>query len=386
MELSLFGDPLLEIINYLTSKDILNLVASSADCVKVLKYYHFEQAVIREINRRLRNIFKDKYDDFKMEMQKNSAVISGSFILQCILCEDWKVSDIDIYVPVRDVTLTTTPGRSYTDLENFLYNNIALTELYSGQYDNTIILGTRKYASYTEKYLKEVEGGQNPNITYQINRENRLKYINTDMSPIQIIQIDCHPEEVNDFILNDFDFDIIKSNYYISDGIEYLTIVNLPNILKRETQFQISDKYRHEWDRKKKYEERGFKFTYNKDPHMYIKSSKGIIDEHFIIFEVEQLDKNEFQLLSRNFEKIDNVHHCLSELQNFTNYARMHNRYVPFGLVPFDVHFIYPDVIHLDGFHECQNEKECPIKCFFPKQKHIHMTYMKDYIFIIKND
>ena len=49
------------------------------------------------------NIFGDHYDVFVKIMIDNGAFISGSFIIQCILNEDWSVlnekTDIDIYVP-----------------------------------------------------------------------------------------------------------------------------------------------------------------------------------------------------------------------------------------------------------------------------------------------
>ena len=55
----------------------------------------FEKVFIYKINERLMNIFQDKYEQFRKNLNDNNLLISGSFILQCILGERWD-SDLDI--------------------------------------------------------------------------------------------------------------------------------------------------------------------------------------------------------------------------------------------------------------------------------------------------
>ena len=54
---------------------------------------------ILEMKTRLKDLLQDDYEDFMSVMEKNGAVISGSFIGQCMLKENWR-TDIDIFVPM----------------------------------------------------------------------------------------------------------------------------------------------------------------------------------------------------------------------------------------------------------------------------------------------
>lgn len=260
MEKILFSDPLLEIIQYMSPKDVLNIINSSIECKKIIKYYHFHQIILKEINRRLKLIFKDYYDEFKKQLQDNQAIISGSFILQCILGEDWEDSDVDIYVPIRN------SQSKYTYLEDFLYRHLAQIEYHCREYNNNNIEGTRKYACYNEKYFNKVKCSVNPNTLYRF-FSNSYNCIEPNTRHIQIIRLNCTSiEEIKKFILNDFDFDIVKNSYYIKDDIEYLTIYNLKDVLSKTTLFKVSQTYLPELNRKKKYEHRGFKFFYDLYP------------------------------------------------------------------------------------------------------------------------
>ena len=376
MEHVLFSDPLLEIIHYLSPKDVLSLVNSSVKCKKIIKYVHFRQVIIIEINRRLRNIFGDFYEEFKYELENNQAIISGSFILQCILGEEWQGSDIDIYLPTKGIYMDQY---GFTNLENFFYHHLALIEFWGKNYENNIIDGTRKYAFYKEKHLHEVNAGLNPNEIYQIYREKSIEYIEPNVSPIQIIKLEADFEEAMNFIRNDFDFDIIKNNYYIKDGVEYLEIKNLKDILSRKTIFRLSQTFRHEWNRKKKYEDRGFEFFYDQNPREYIKSFenpiRGIIKiGQKIIFEVERLSENRFRILSSNFKPTNK--NCVNSISSCIEYEISKGYNVSYKAE------ILGDIAFLSGYEKCKGN--CPVDCFWPEKEHFHIPSLVDHIFIVK--
>ena len=66
------------------------------------KQFDIKSLIIKEINSRLFEIFKNKLSDFKKSLVSTGAMISGSFILQCILNEKWRKYDIDIYLPIKN--------------------------------------------------------------------------------------------------------------------------------------------------------------------------------------------------------------------------------------------------------------------------------------------
>jgi hypothetical protein len=61
---------------------------------------------MNKINNRLLSIFGNRLPALKKIMQKTGCVISGSFIIQCLLDETWKNTDIDFYVPMPGNKIT----------------------------------------------------------------------------------------------------------------------------------------------------------------------------------------------------------------------------------------------------------------------------------------
>ncbi len=77
---------------------------------------------LKTINQRFIDMFGEDAPLFKKELIKNNAVISGSFLIQCILEEDWK-TDVDIYVPIHKMD-NLQDDNQFTNLENFLYERM----------------------------------------------------------------------------------------------------------------------------------------------------------------------------------------------------------------------------------------------------------------------
>ena len=95
--------------------------------------------MIGKINKRLFSLFGDKLPALKKKMQETGCVISGSFILQCLLDVTWKDSDIDFYVPTRDneITQINEYGHSKTKMEDFMYYDMMYNGMKDCEYEDT---------------------------------------------------------------------------------------------------------------------------------------------------------------------------------------------------------------------------------------------------------
>jgi len=211
------------------------------------------------------NIFND-YAEFKTRMVSSKGVISGSFVLQMILGEEWKDSDIDIFIPSDNEKFRTNldglhlaeRNNYYSSLEEFLFCDLVTMEGYCAHF--------RKYSSSKDGYdnldqLIEDFGGKKcieriNNFDIDIKRD--LIY-----NKIQVIAINEKIKPV-DFVKNTFDFEICQNVFqYIQRNteIEYeLHIENLEEIINKRVGFKPSVSLKSSVHRCKKYVERGFKF------------------------------------------------------------------------------------------------------------------------------
>ena len=208
-------DVLSEVLEYLTPADIYKLSLTN-------KYYHkhinVDEYIMKEIDKRLINIFGDNIAKFRNLLISVNAVISGSFIIQCILGKRWTDSDIDIFIPY---TLNL-------DLEDFLLNDMKSIQIW----DN-----------YDQKYLLFSEA-----INYKIKSGQRIQLIRLNEG--------CFIEFMN----KSFDFDICKNMY----DTKNIKIKNLYSITHRTVDLQRVYIKENTGVRCNKYHERGFKFI-NKD-------------------------------------------------------------------------------------------------------------------------
>jgi hypothetical protein len=86
------------IIGYLDMKDIYNISLVNRQFEKIIDGAYIMKTIKSRIEGKLSLIFGKHYDAFVRMMVKYKAILSGSFILQCILNEKWNNSDIDVYV------------------------------------------------------------------------------------------------------------------------------------------------------------------------------------------------------------------------------------------------------------------------------------------------
>ncbi|HSW76358.1 MAG TPA: hypothetical protein VLG50_04910 [Candidatus Saccharimonadales bacterium] len=189
------------------------------DLSLISKYYnqyynmYFNDYMCDIIIYRLKLIFGTTYDIFKLLMNDSGAIITGSFIIQCLLGVKWENTDIDVFVPL-----------ACDDLFVDFCKSLKIKECDRMTYD--VLLG--KIVDIKDYYINE----------------HALQFITIDDT------------NMIDFINDDFDFDICKNAFYYNQFKPKIDIYDIKLLLykfifiKDET---INDK------RKRKYIERGFK-------------------------------------------------------------------------------------------------------------------------------
>ena len=258
------NDMLSILSQFLHPKDIWTMNKTIGSIGKDFMKKYLEKSIIRSINNRLRSILDGNLNKFKKILQDTQSIISGSFIMQCILDEHWQKSDIDIFISHEEIGKRLVhkkiknpayPEDEFTPLEDFLFIKTRWKDGHkSDRYD---------YSSF----IKWV-------------RDYRLKnYI------FQTIQLIWKKENLYDYILQTFDFDICKNAYGIDkNGNEYIKIFNLKNLLNKETNFAFKGNVEKSMDRYLKYKERGFNFRMI-DPEKTYQEIKSYLLLHTKILE-----------------------------------------------------------------------------------------------------
>lgn len=190
---------------YLTPVDLYNLKHVTKGTYREIKRKDIDDNIIRRIHRRLRELLRDKYDLFIEYMGANPIVMSGLFLMQCILGEEWKITDIQI------------------DIEVYAYMDY---------YDNNFfdILKTNN----------DIYKPKKPFTLY----ENVIDYVNVYDARIRPMFIS--PKKTNSFnifkkyVANIFDLSICKNIFQIENGKNILQIYNFTNLVNR-TDFIIAD-------------------------------------------------------------------------------------------------------------------------------------------------
>lgn len=180
------------------------------------------------LDQRLKSLLKGNYEKFVDFLIKNQGVISGSFILQTILKEDWYNSDIDIYIGVGGEEQTLAP-KIFLDCQpiNVVHSN---------------------YLSAMSDILMVCD--------YDIN----------DSIDIQIVYIDLTKTKDLWTHVGLTGFEACKNMFYYSQNRNpLLRVTNLWEIVNKRTTFSILDS-KDFFYRIEKYTKRDFSFKpkYNK--------------------------------------------------------------------------------------------------------------------------
>jgi hypothetical protein len=205
----------------------------------------FNTSIIKQIDKKLKQSLHDVYS-FKQLLQQTQAYISGSFIIQCILNENYD-SDIDIYVPLK----YDTDMSLYQNYFNDAYC-ISDTRQYNPedppQPHNIVRVMTFSYKPMQDELL---EGQPIKNH-----------------KPIQIIYV--NQDDLSNYFEDTFDFDILKNVYHQ----HYVKIKNLNDIINKKCQFQWGPDQNVDksMQRAYKYKERGFTIINTKSIHDFVHS------------------------------------------------------------------------------------------------------------------
>lgn len=283
MDLVLNGYALQHICKFLDPIDIINMCHVYPYQWKKL-YYVFKASVINKIDNFFRDYFGPHYDTFREEMIQNKAVISGSFILQAILGEKWENSDIDIYIPIKGLTLKTTgPGNPKTPLEDFFYfTTIHNCPNFQSGYatgPGTEIKYIRDYTKMDSEVAKQFVNQQllkkddNMDITTTDYLHKRHMLDIKEKKPkdkirLQTILVDIEPNftAMKEYIYTNYDLDICRNIFYYGNGNgnSQLNIMKAFQIIDKKTNFNFKPIVSVPLCRYKKYTDRGFTFMEDK--------------------------------------------------------------------------------------------------------------------------
>lgn len=240
------GDCLAIIAKFLDPLDIINLYKAFPKRWETI-WPVYRLRVGTKIDDWFKEQFKDRYHAFRKAMIKTKAVLSGSFILQIMLWEPWSDSDIDIFLPNKELVDGYWPA--FTDLHAELYTRAEQNPASKymgrcgtssdGAYDET--LGKN---AFTRIYEYRVTDSVNKQIKFQV----------------MDLNLDKNRKAVIAFIKDNFDFDFCKNVFYYEKDGFHLDVVAPLDIVHKRSVFAYRNNKKSSLKRCEKYIDRGFKF------------------------------------------------------------------------------------------------------------------------------
>jgi len=343
-----------ELIHYLCPNDLIILLKLFPSKIKqILQAYETNSTEI--IDNWFKLYFKTKYPEFVKQMWKNKAIISGSFILQCIWNETWEESDIDIFIPIQNVQLKNTNSQNgrtpITLLEEFLYTD----------HSNCYTYNASRYGSaFSRKDLDVIRNykrGQSKKRKSTFGDSLKLNPC-TNSVIFQTILVKTSPtiSKITEFMYKNFDFNICKNVfYYDENGKAHIQLSNKYQIMTHQTEFNAKIScdetfYKRIFIDLKRYNK------YNHNGVKFIPNNKF---------------KNNF------FDVVKKKRCCMLNDTNYIYHGTLiHNNQ--------DLHFIkchdydtdidIAQIITNYNFYTTRCNKNCPLKIYgFDKNSHIHI-------------
>ena len=214
--------------NFLNPMDLFSLRQLNKYFLKKVKQNSVYRLVLRNMNDMLTEIFGDNATEFKRLIELTRAVISGSFITQCILNEYWEGSDIDVFISIDNEPI-------YDIIKKFLREKMNFKE-----------------RNYDPDYLYTYVGFRSIDTMISYKTHYDIEY------SICVILVDIKNDDLIKYVWDNCDFDICRNAYYINDNKEKLNICAINDICTRTTKFKIGRTLRSTIYRYYKYVERGF--------------------------------------------------------------------------------------------------------------------------------
>lgn len=211
---------------------------------------------ISEIENRLSVVFGDNLDDVKKIMESFGVIISGSFLIQCILGEKWDGSDIDMYITHDESYYPTSALEKYLDTK---YVVCQMSHGYGREVDDLL-------------YSRSVTQCNNKDI-----HDKNMK--------LEVINVLCDRKDIINDVLNIFDFDICKNVCYVENGKFNLRIGFLQDILEKKIKFNCTRNIFKSKLRADKYKKRGFKIYIN---------NEEMNDDNYMKYVLDNLDIRKF--------------------------------------------------------------------------------------------
>ena len=209
----------------------------------VCKYYYknitpkdIKNTIILTIHKRLKQVLNAQYDVFIKYISKNQIVISGSFIIQCILGEYFEDSDIDMYsyfVMTNDILLELFPIESLNEDTKRLFEDYGVIPDISNVINDKL---------------------DNGHTLQQIILSQNIKTF----------------EHCKKYILSSFDFDVCKNIFTNIKGKEHLYIYNLWDIINKQITVKTVNFNGKIPRRIEKYTLRGFNFNFDMEVSNYL--------------------------------------------------------------------------------------------------------------------
>jgi len=200
----------------------------------------YEKICSQKLEYKLRKIIGERFDEFKEIMEQTESIISGSFVLQCIMNKKWKKCNI-------------TNKQSDIDI----YTNIEL----NNEIDQLDKLDKCIKKIYNSKYWNKFDSHYKINNIIQVNKyydhiDSRNQY------DIDIIYT-TNNTIIKEFINNNFDIDICKSICYVKNNEFIIEINSIENIINQIFTINFTNKNNLEktYERMHKYINRGFKLV-----------------------------------------------------------------------------------------------------------------------------
>ena len=277
-----------EFLSIISPIDFYHLKLTTKNNYQFITLQWIKESIITHIDNRLSKVFNEHFNEI---LNKTGAVITGSFILQCILGVYWE-SDIDICFPILDNQMfkNDISGHFVSELEQFLYETCQFKL-----------------------------GDSSSVLRYMPDKKGLIKHVRTyitDSYDIDVIQMNTSSKHIINKIIQSSDFDICKNVFYIKDNKPHIHIFKLLDIFQQKTTFKFTNRLDTSVKRCNKYKKRGFIFdnTYTAD---YLLSkidrdvySMGTMNNslHYYVhqYDVLQMDEHQYKILKNVYNHI----HC----------------------------------------------------------------------------
>ena len=263
-----------------TRLDIRTLIKLKITCTELCQTISMEileRCCLLKVLTRLKGVFEDKFDAFMAELDRSGAIVSGSFLIQCILGEEWSSEkrDIDIYVDIKDKLVQVYKCATWnptTQFETWFFDNFLFTDVT----DATQYLKLSSSIVWIREFTFPKPGIAIPDRNFlgtardsQIDQTKPiLQIIDLDFNETsmrrfeEIVPRQNFPKDIFEFIDLTFDFDVCKNTFGVRAGQPELRIKCLNQIVNKISTYSIPIELNREKteSRKRKYVERGFRF------------------------------------------------------------------------------------------------------------------------------